>query len=248
MNGLFLIVLVIALLGGGARMLKKVIVACFIIFLFSSTAEPVDVLADEGNNVLIHITLPYNVDFCFFSAESSLAQIGTEVILEINQRDRCYSRYQFSHWTSDANIEFLDAISPVTTFVVPDNYKEIVIYAIFITNETFVLINSTGGTECSLPTHGYSFEIGTVVPIGACGPRVGHRFSHWDVYPADLEITDATALSTTIIVPYGGARVTAVFVPRRTTLIITIAGLASVVIVVISGVVIKTRKKKKAKC
>jgi len=62
-------------------------------------------------------------------------------------------------------------------------------------------INATLGAGCILHAAGYHHEIGTVVPIHICEPHVGFRFSRWESYPVDVEFADATAFSTTFIVP-----------------------------------------------
>jgi len=81
-------------------------------------------------------------------------------------------------------------------------------------------VNATPGESCDRHTAIYELEIGTEKSIGICDPLPSFRFSHWESYPVDVEFADPTARETTFIVPYGGARITAVFVPKDNRVLI----------------------------
>jgi len=106
---------------------------------------------------------------------------------------------QFSGWTS-ADVTFADASSASTTFVMPAkavtvtaNYEDIppVTY-------TVTVVNGSGSGE---------YEEGATVAITADAPAQGKQFSGWT--SADVTFADATAATTTFVMPAKAVTVTA---------------------------------------
>jgi len=130
--------------------------------------------------------------------------------------------YRFSHWeSSHVAVEFANAAAPETTFVVPQIpiHEIIGITAVFVpigdVNLTSIGINATPGESCARHTAIYQLEVGTVKSLDICDPLEGYRFSHWESSYAAVEFVDATAPSTTFVVPQTQEVIiiTAVFAP-----------------------------------
>jgi len=129
--------------------------------------------------------------------------------------------YVFSHWESSVPVEFADATAVTTTFIVPEADSVINITAIFvpttINNDVVIGINATEGESCYRHHALYVLRVGEVKSLSTCDPLPGFRFSHWESSHDAVVFVDATARSTTFVVPQSavetGIFITAVFVP-----------------------------------
>jgi len=91
-------------------------------------------------------------------------------------------------------------------------------------DDVLVYVGVIGNEHCILPDVMHAVEVGSEFFLSAegCDPLPGYRFSHWTSDQA-VEFLDATASTTSFIVPEGGAVIRLVFVPEENGNTVSIA-------------------------
>ena len=113
---------------------------------------------------------------------------------------------QFNGWTSTPEVTFTDADSATTTFRMPASDVEItasfenIAYNITMLNGGKAFVNGEPATTA---------EAGTVVTIKAGAVSSSARFNGWTTTTEGVEFADASASTTTFVMPMSDVRITA---------------------------------------
>ena len=171
-------------------------------YIIADEKAPINIVKNtEGEDITYSATIPvkraYTINVISGDASTYKTTAGTTVTIKAEKR----LGQDFVNWTSDDGIEFADATSLETTFVMPANsvtvtanYKEAAItYPVTVKNG-----NGSG-----------RYEEGTEVSISADIPE-GKVFDCWETKNG-VEFADKNSSETTFIMPSYGVTVTAKF-------------------------------------